>query len=184
MTPEQYRNKLEKMDQEQLHMEFCERIGDELHEFFSVWYHSGRQIVIDYLVDHYEVSHFNRMSCIRSVLIAIFILFSVNAYADFIPDTPAKQDKLANAIYKAEGGDNAQYPFGIRSVKCDGYKDCRQICLNTIRNNIKRWTDSGRKESYLQFLANKFAPIGAENDRKQNLNQYWLKNVRWFIGDM
>ena len=93
-------------------------------------------------------------------------------------------NQIVNAIYKAEGGDKAQYPFGIRSVKCEGYNECRQICLNTVRNNHKRYANYGYKQfgTYLEFLASRYAPIGANNDPK-GLNKNWLKNVRWFLNE-
>ena len=88
-------------------------------------------------------------------------------------------DKYVDAIYWAEGGRNAKKPFGILSVKCDGYDDCRKICYNTVRNNIKRWNDAGRKTDYLTFLANRYAPVGVAND-PTGLNKNWYKNVKWF----
>ena len=91
-------------------------------------------------------------------------------------------DELADAIYLAEGGKNTKYPYGIRSVKCEGKDECRQVCLNTVRNNRKRYADYGYKthKSYLEFLANRYSPIDADNDPK-GLNKNWLKNVLWFL---
>ena len=82
---------------------------------------------------------------------------------------------------KAEGGKNAIKPYGILSIPCDTEAECRRICKNTIRNNIKRFNDYGhnRFTSYLQFLQSRYAPVGANND-PTNLNQNWLKNVKYF----
>ena len=101
---------------------------------------------------------------------------------NFIPDTLDKQNALIEAIYYAEGGSNAKKPFGILSVSCEGYKDCRKICHNTVRNNIGRWkrANSENPISYLQFLAGRYAPVGASND-PGGLNHNWLRNVRWFL---
>ncbi len=90
-------------------------------------------------------------------------------------------DRLSQAIYKAEGGARAKKPFGILSVKCEGKEHCGRICRNTIRNNLKRWDKAGRKEPYLEFLAKRYAPIGAENDQN-GLNRNWLKNVSAIYG--
>jgi len=87
---------------------------------------------------------------------------------------------LASAIYWAEGGPRAKKPFGILSVSCDGYEECRKICIDTIRNNVKRWEISGKEEPYLNFLARRYAPIGANND-PSNLNVNWKKNVIFFL---
>lgn len=90
--------------------------------------------------------------------------------------------EIADAIYKAEGGAKAKKAFGILSVKCEGYNECRQVCLNTIRNNRKRYKEYGYKKykTYLEFLASRYAPVGAENDPR-GLNRNWLKNVKYFL---
>ena len=81
----------------------------------------------------------------RFLLIWLFVLVVVTpAKAEFIPDTPEKQTLLVNAIYHAEGGNGAKFKYGIRSVQCSG-EGCRHVCLNTVKNNLKRWTDAGRK---------------------------------------
>lgn len=82
---------------------------------------------------------------------------------------------LADAIKQAEN--STKYPYGIISVKCSGEAECRRICLNTIRNNYKRWLNSDKSLTYLEFLASRYAPIGVKND-PTNLNQHWLGNVR------
>jgi len=92
-------------------------------------------------------------------------------------------NQIADAIFKAEGGSKAKSPFGILSVKCEGYNGCRRICLNTIRNNRKRFADYGYKEypDFLSFLQSRYAPTkNATNDPK-GLNRNWLKNVRYFL---
>jgi hypothetical protein len=111
----------------------------------------------------------------KYLLLVCLLALSAFAYTD---------EQIADAIYLAEGGAKAKVPFGILSVKCDGYDDCRQVCLNTIRNNRKRYADYGYKQydTYLEFLASRYAPIGASND-PTNLNKNWLKNVKYFLLD-
>lgn len=89
-------------------------------------------------------------------------------------------EQIANAIYKAEGANKATYPYGIRSISCEGLNECHQVCLNTIRNNRRRFKNQNKYKDYLEFLASRYCPIGASNDPK-GLNQYWLKNVRYFL---
>jgi hypothetical protein len=91
-------------------------------------------------------------------------------------------EQIVKAIYKAEGGDKAQYPYGIRSVACDTKAECEKICYNTVRNNRKRYADYGHKtyDTYLEFLASRYCPVGASND-PHNINQFWLKNVNFFL---
>ena len=93
-----------------------------------------------------------------------------NAYTD---------EQLATAIWYAEGGARAVKPYGILSVKVSGAAEARRVCLNTIRNNRARWQKAGAKGDYLEFLANRYCPVGAENDNGSN--KYWLRNVRHFL---
>jgi hypothetical protein len=111
----------------------------------------------------------------KLILITSLILLPLTAHA--YPD-----QEIVNAIYKAEGGKKAKKPFGILSVECSGYDECRQICYNTVRNNRKRYADYGHKQydTYLEFLSSRYAPVGASND-PSNLNKNWLKNVRYFL---
>lgn len=88
--------------------------------------------------------------------------------------------QIVGAIYRAEGGPRARKPFGILSVPCSGYEECREICYNTVRNNYFRWIRAGRPGDYLEFLARRYAPVGAAND-PSGLNRHWLKNVRHFL---
>ena len=90
-------------------------------------------------------------------------------------------NEICHAIYKAEGGAKAKKPYGILSVPCEGVEDCRDICLNTIRNNRKRYANYGYKtfDTYLEFLSSRYCPVGAENDN--GTNQYWLDNVKYFL---
>lgn len=116
----------------------------------------------------------------KFIFTILFIFITDYAIASFIPDTPEKVNQLADAIYWAEGGKNARY--GIKSVPCENLRECRRVCKNTIRNNVKRWDNSGRKVDYLTFLRKKYAPLGVSND-PTNLNRHWLKNVRWLLNN-
>lgn len=99
------------------------------------------------------------------------------ASATFTPMPQAEAERIADAIYVAEGGAKAKKPYGILSVKVANEAEARRVAVNTIRNNWKRWHDAGKPGEYLEFLAKRYAPVGAEND-PQGLNKNWLKNVR------
>ena len=99
---------------------------------------------------------------------------------DFVPDTPEKVDLLVSAIYRAEGSEKATFPYGIRSVKCDSLAECKRVCQNTVRNQIKRWEKAGKKEPYLVSLRNRYCPLNADNDPK-GLNSNWLRLVKYFL---
>ncbi len=85
-------------------------------------------------------------------------------------------NRIVDAIYIIEGGAKAKKPFGILSVPCNSYAACRKICANTVRNNYKRWERAGRPGDYLEFLAARYCPVGAENDN--GTNKFWLTNLR------
>jgi hypothetical protein len=107
-----------------------------------------------------------------------FLIFAgVSTQARASEIKPADFGRVVDAIYKIEGGARAKKPFGILSVPCNDYAACRKICANTVRNNYKRWERAGRPGSYLKFLADRYCPVGAENDPR-NLNRNWLGNLR------
>ena len=88
-------------------------------------------------------------------------------------------DRLANAIYKAEGGAKTRHPYGILAK----YKHTtpRQACINTIRSKHKAWVKAGSKGEFIAYLGSKYAPIGASND-PNGLNKHWVRNVKGFYG--
>ena len=89
--------------------------------------------------------------------------------------------RIANAIWKAEGGNKATYLYGIRSVSYKDEADARRICLRTIANNRKRYADYGYRQydTYLEFLQSRYCPVNCDNDR--GTNRFWLKNVLYFL---
>jgi len=99
-------------------------------------------------------------------------------WTSFIPDNKYREDALLYAIWNADGGNKTKYPFGIRSINCEGYDDCKRICRNTIRNNISRFSNRGKddKRSYLQFLRDRYAPLS-----DSPLNRNWLPNILFFL---
>ena len=86
-------------------------------------------------------------------------------------------EKLANAIYKAEGGARTKHPYGILAK----YKTTtpRQACINTIKSNLKRWNGQG---DFIDALGKVYCPIGASNDPK-GLNKNWTRNVKHFYNN-
>jgi hypothetical protein len=101
-------------------------------------------------------------------LTLVLCAVSVNAQ---ITDTQINQ--LADIIFIVEGGNKTKYPYGIKSIDTKGNKEfARRICINTIRNNYKRWTYAGKTNSFVNFLGNRFCPPTAHK-----LNQNWQTNV-------
>lgn len=118
-------------------------------------------------------------------ILALILLFSqLNrpAFAENPPDF----NRLVDAIYRAEGGAKAKKPFGILSVPCSGYSDCRKVALNTVRNNWKRWEagthGAAKHRTYLDFLGSRYCPVGAGNDN--GTNRFWVRNVSAIYGQL
>lgn len=86
-------------------------------------------------------------------------------------------DRLANAIYKAEGGAATRHPYGI--LQKYQHTSPRQACINTIKHKFRDWESEGSHGEFLVYLASKYAPINSDTDN--GTNQYWLKNVRAFL---
>ena len=112
------------------------------------------------------------MRLITSLILGIACCSSAFAEPDY--------NGLADAIYKAEGGQLASHSYGIMHK----YRQTspRQACINTARH---AWVDylktlqrgqKATKRGYLAFLANRYAPNGVANDPK-GLNRNWFHNV-------
>jgi hypothetical protein len=80
-------------------------------------------------------------------------------------------DRIADAIYIAEGGPNTNYPYGIKSVKTTHY---RRTCELTIVHNYRLWNGRG---DFIVYLGNHYCP--AETDFIGHKN--WINNVKWYM---
>src|SRR5574343_1533403 len=89
-------------------------------------------------------------------------------------------NKIVDAIYVAEGGNKTKHPFGVLSVKCNGYTECRKICTHTVNNNKKRFAKKTKYKDFIEFLGSKYCPVGVSNDPR-GLNKNWVKNVKRLV---
>lgn len=103
--------------------------------------------------------------------IALLILLATNALA-------IDANRIADAIYKVEGGSKAKAPYGILSIKVSSEQRARKICINTIRNNHTRWINAGRPGKYLDYLADRYCPRSADPIGNRN----WKRNIRRISG--
>lgn len=103
---------------------------------------------------------------------------------------PVLKDKYTNsdyvrAIYLAEGGAKAQYPYGIRSVYCDSRLQCQRSCEKTVQNNRIRFARYGHKrfKTYLEFLGSRYCPATGRTltQAELTINKTWIGNVKWFL---
>lgn len=108
------------------------------------------------------------LSCMRVCLVLLLLTGSAKA-AEIV-----NVGKLADAIYKAEN--SVKFPYGIKSIDTKGdVVYARKICINTIKNNIKRYNKTDKKIDYITFLGNRYCPPTAHS-----LNKHWVKNVKSF----
>ena len=91
----------------------------------------------------------------------LFLLMSLSASAIDV-------SRLADAIYKAEGGAKTRFPYGVKSVQTH---DPRGVCIRTIRRALKDWPGKG---DFILFLGKRYCPV--ESDPVGHRN--WVRNVR------
>lgn len=84
--------------------------------------------------------------------------------------TQIDSHRLADAIYRAEGGNRARTPYGVLSVKT---KDARKVTLNSIQNNHARWEKAGRPCSFIRYMGRRWCPPSADPVGHKN----WVRNV-------
>jgi len=104
--------------------------------------------------------------------------FGAGAAAAGSPATNVYAERLADAIYIAEGGAKAKWPYGVLRVKDP--KKARRICLQIIETESQvydRLLEQRFVElSFIDFLALRYCPPHAHP-----LNSSWPKNVKfWF----
>ena len=98
-------------------------------------------------------------------LIAFLLFNLLTSYAFGYSDS-----ELADSIFKAEN--SKSHPYGI--LKHYKHTTPRQACLNTIAHARRDFNGQG---DFIEFLGNRYAPIGAQND-PNNLNKNWITNVK------
>ena len=112
----------------------------------------------------------------KSVSLAVLcLLWCGSAWAEAVGGYDV--ERLANAIYHAEGGSRTNHPYGILAK----YKTTtpRQACINTIRSKHREWVKLGSKGDYLRYLQSRYCPTkGVLTNDEKRLNIYWLDNVR------
>lgn len=101
-----------------------------------------------------------------------------------LPGIPVNFERLADAIYKAEGGAKTSHPYGIMAHY--RHTSPRQACLNTLKHQYAVYLRlkarrATFKMTFLRHLQGVYAPLGASND-KMGLNANWLSNVEYFYG--
>ena len=93
------------------------------------------------------------------------------------PELRAKLAPIVAAIRHAENG-RAGREYGVLHPKALGksYRTQAGWCAATVQKHYDRWTKAGKKGDFLESLARRYCPVGADND-PTGLNKHWLKNV-------
>jgi hypothetical protein len=110
------------------------------------------------------------------ILLLLLVLLGYVSIMDSATSTPVGNiiPSVAAAIKMAEGNPRN---FGVLSEKTSGPSEANTILNNSIRNNYRRWIAAGQPGTFIQFMGNRWAPIGASND-PNNLNKNWVPNVK------
>ena len=124
----------------------------------------------------YDLRGLNRLGALwlRVSIFILAFLMSSQATRAFCFDKDIDVERLATAIYFAEGGEKTSHPYGILTH----YKTTtpKQACINTINHALKDWDGKG---DFISFLGSRYCPVGASND-PTGLNVNWIKNVTYF----
>ena len=93
------------------------------------------------------------------------------------PELRAKLAPIVAAIRHAENG-RAGREYGVLHPKALGksYRTQAGWCAATVQKHYDRWVKAGKKGDFLESLARRYCPVGADND-PTGLNKHWLKNV-------
>jgi hypothetical protein len=87
------------------------------------------------------------------------------------------------AIRKAEKGGHGR-EFGILHPRALNQARSLRVqagwCAATIRKNYERWIKANDGRDFIQFLGDRYCPVGADND-PDDLNTHWKGNVRFWV---
>ena len=111
------------------------------------------------------------------ILLAVMLLGSPNGYT---ATTEPDFEKMATAIYFTEGTYKTRHPFGVLSVKCQGYTECRSVTLRSLKRRWQEYQLKNMNTPFEEYFASKWAPLNAEND-PTGLNKNWISNFKFFL---
>lgn len=115
-------------------------------------------------------------------LLVAVLMFVLTNFTLLLASEPINVSILADSIRLAEGNKN----YGVLSIPCKTEQKCRQICINSIKNNLKRYETSPKDVDFITFMGKRWAPVGmglGSNDPK-NLNANWVKNTSFFYAKL
>ena len=117
--------------------------------------------------------HTNKLSVARKKALARSI-----RKADITDDIKSTVSGILPYMNKAvKYAENNPKNFGVLSEDFATADEANNILNNSIRNNYIRWLLANKPGTFVDFMRDRWAPIGAEND-PTGLNPYWNDNVR------
>lgn len=113
----------------------------------------------------------------KRLIISLLVAASIQTAHSVEP--PIDRQRLADIIWRVEGGSKTRYPYGIKSVKVRDAAHARQVCLRTIDRAVVEWREVGhlRVPCFVQYLAMRYCPAEVDPTGHQN----WIRNVRLLI---
>jgi hypothetical protein len=105
----------------------------------------------------------------------LLLLASLQVNAACPPGFP---EKMADVIYKAEGGSKTKWPYGVKSVKVKDAAEARRVTINSVKNNWRRWEKAGKPGGFIPFMAARWCPVAADPVGNKN----WTANVTRLMG--
>jgi len=113
------------------------------------------------------------MTTLKFVLmVGILLLFSNNVRAEeYFSD-----QKICNAIFFVEGGNNANQLYGInpKYVSCSDKNSCFNVCVKTVQKwrRVYNLKEHVHYKGFLTFLSYKYCPPN---------HNVWLKNLKFYL---
>ena len=113
----------------------------------------------------------------KIIIVLLCTIFGILLLIYFTRSADSKDytnEKIADAIYLAEGGKKARVLYGILSIKTTNPK---QVCLNTIKNHRLRHKKHSCKLDFIVCLGNRYCPSSVDFIGNRN----WIRNVNKFL---
>ena len=86
------------------------------------------------------------------------------------------ENKLCEAIYRSEGGNRTNYPYGIKSVSCATKMECKAVCIKTMRHYKKDFARHGGHgvKNFIKYASFRYVGL------RDRTREAWEKNVNFY----
>ena len=86
------------------------------------------------------------------------------------------EEKMCEAIYRSEGGDRTNYPYGIKSVSCATKMECKAVCIKTMRHYKKDFARHGGHgvKNFIKYASFRYVGL------RDRTREAWEKNVNFY----